>query len=261
MTKISQQFKDEISSELNEIQKYWEQYGIDNKNGGFVGRRDYSNKQIFGAPKGVILNTRILWTFSAIGNFKKDDDLRFYANRAYEYLNKYFRDREFEGVFWELDALGKPVNKRKQIYAQAFAIYALSEYFIFSGKEEAKDWALSIFELIEKYARDENLNGYIEAFQVDWSPIEDMRLSSKDKNSTKTMNTHLHILEAYTTLFQISKSQTVKEALGNLIQLFIKKFYDSKNHHFQLFFDNNWGIEGNIVSFGHDIENKPNSEY
>ncbi len=254
MANTSQYFKNELSSELNEILEYWKRYGIDEINGGFVGRRDHYNHEIPNAPKGIILNTRILWTFSAAGNFKQNDDLKFYADRAYKYLKEHFRDQEFQGVFWEVDSKGSPVNKRKQVYAQAFAVYSLSEYYNFSGKEETKDWALSIFQLIEQYARDTEFNGYLEAFQEDWSPVEDMRLSEKDKNSSKTMNTHLHILEAYTSLFQISGSNEVKEALENLIKLFVRKFYDRSNQHFQLFFDDRWNREGDVVSYGHDIE-------
>jgi len=250
----NQKFQNEISSELNKILEYWKQYGVDEKNGGFVGRRDHQNKEIEEASKGIILNTRILWTFSAIGNFKQEAELKFYADRAFDYLKNFFWDREFQGVFWELDAHGNPVNKRKQIYAQAFAIYALSEYYLFSEKEEAKEMALTIFRLIEQNARDFKFNGYLEAFQEDWSPIEDMRLSEKDRNSAKTMNTHLHILEAYTTLFHISGSKMVREALENLIGLFVTKFYDMNNQHFRLFFDDQWKQEGNVVSYGHDIE-------
>lgn len=254
MANSFQKFKTEISSELNNILKYWKEYGVDEKNGGFVGRRDHFNKEVSGAPKGIILNTRILWTFSAAGNFQQDPELRFYADRAYEYLNKNFRDIHYQGVYWELNAEGNPVNTRKQIYAQAFALYALSEYYRFSKNEEAKEWALSIFQLIEAQARDNKFNGYFEAFEEDWSPIEDMRLSEKDRNSAKTMNTHLHILEAYTSLLQISGDDGVKEALENLTILFLDKFYEPATQHFQLFFDENWNREGKIISYGHDIE-------
>ncbi|MCX2836605.1 AGE family epimerase/isomerase [Salinimicrobium sp. MT39] len=256
MTNSTSQLKAELSAELENILMYWKEFSIDEKNGGFVGQRDHWNKEVVGASKGVILNTRILWTFSAVANQKgeKFGDLRSLADRAYGYLKKAFRDDIFEGVYWELDALGKPLNKRKQIYAQAFAIYALSEYYILSGAEDAKNWAVELFELVEQHARKKEFNGYLEAFQENWSPIEDMRLSEKDKNSAKTMNTHLHVLEAYTTLYKITKSEAVKEALDNLIELFLQKFYDPKNQHFQLFFDNQWNREGNVISYGHDIE-------
>ena len=254
MSGYPEAFKEEISSELNQILEYWVKFSPDEENGGFVGRRDHYNNLIPDSSKGIILNTRILWTFSAIGNFRQNMELKNYADRAFNYLEEHFQDKNFGGVFWEVDTGGNPVNRKKQIYAQAFAIYALAEYFLFTGKEQAKEWALSIFSLVEKHARDKSKNGYFEAFREDWSPIEDMRLSEKDKNSAKTMNTHLHLLEAYTSLLQITDDEDVKKALRNLVKLFLDKFYQEHNQHFQLFFDEQWNKEGNIVSFGHDIE-------
>ncbi len=250
----NQKFKSELENELREILRYWKSNTLDESNGGFYGRRDFKNKLIPKADKGIILNTRLLWAFSAAGNFYKDESLKVYADRAYEYLKDHFQDPSHYGLYWELDYTGKPKNTRKQIYAQAFGIYALSEYYRLSGKEEAKDWALSLFDLVETRARDQKNNGYLEAFQNDWSPIADVRLSEKEDNSAKTMNTHLHILEAYTTLAQISKNTKVHEALEILIVLFLNRFYDETSQHFQLFFDENWHRTKAIVSYGHDIE-------
>ena len=250
----NQKFKSELENELREILKYWKYNTLDESNGGFYGRRNFKNKLIPKADKGIILNTRLLWAFSAAGNFYKDESLKVYADRAYEYLKDHFQDPSHYGLYWELDYTGKPKNTRKQIYAQAFGIYALSEYYRLSGTEEAKDWALSLFDLVETLARDQKNNGYLEAFQNDWSPIADVRLSEKEDNSAKTMNTHLHLLEAYTTLAQISKNTNVLEALENLIVLFLNRFYDETSQHFHLFFDENWHRTKAIVSYGHDIE-------
>lgn len=251
---LENNFKSEIDFELNEILKYWKDFSKDDENGGFIGRRDHYNKPFSKASKGVILNTRLLWSFSALGNFGKNEEVLSLAERAFDYLFDFFQDTEHQGVFWELDFQGNPVNKRKQIYAQAFTIYALSEYYGLTGNEQAKDWAMLLFGLIEKNAREKKLNGYFEAFQQDWSPIDDMRLSEKDLNAAKTMNTHLHILEAYTSLLRITNSEKVKEALENLILLFFNKFLDKEIQHFRLFFDVEWKSANNVVSYGHDIE-------
>lgn len=247
-------FKNEIASELEAILSYWKEFSPDREQGGFLGRRDHFNKEVKAANKGIILNTRILWTFSAIGNFQNNRELLEYSDRAFEYLLEYFHDKLNDGVFWELNYKGEAVNTRKQIYAQAFAIYALSEYYLFSGNEKAKDWAVSLFELIENFAKDKEMKGYLEAFQEDWSPISDMRLSEKDRNAAKTMNTHLHILEAYTTLFTITKDERVKKALDDLTDIFLSRFYNSETQHFILFFDEQWNRDGNVISYGHDIE-------
>ena len=247
-------FRDEISSELKNIMTYWKQFSIDNIHGGFVGRRDHYNHLIENAPKGAILNTRLLWSFSAVANFEEDKESLKLAERAWNYIEDNFWDKEYNGVFWELDAQGQPQNTRKQIYAQAFAIYALAEYYNLAKTEKAKDRALELFDLIETNARDIESNGYLEAFQRDWTTIEDMRLSEKDLNSAKTMNTHLHILEAYTLLMQVTNKPEVKEALDNLIVLFLNKFLDNETRHYRLLFDVNWNSQSELISYGHDIE-------
>ena len=254
MTKLSFNLKTELEEELKNILQYWKDNSVDEVHGGFLGKRDFFNVEVPKAHKGAILNTRLLWTFSAIANFQKDDACRKLAQRAYEYLKDFFLDEKYQGIFWELDYQGKPVNKRKQIYAQAFAIYALTEYYKLTQDKEALKWANSLFLLIEKHARDWEKNGYLEAFQENWSAIEDMRLSEKDANSAKTMNTHLHILEAYTNLYIVSEDASVKEALINLIELFLEKFLDAETKHFQLFFNTDWKRANDIISYGHDIE-------
>ena len=129
----------------------------------------------------------------------------------------------------------------------------MSEYYIFSRNEEAKNWAIELFELVEKHAKDELNVGYFEAFNEDWSPIEDMRLSEKDMNASKTMNTHLHVLEAYTTLLKIYDNNALRASLKMLVEVFLEKFLNEKNH-YELFFDDEWNLLSNTVSYGHDIE-------
>ena len=245
--------KSELGLELVNILKYWSEDAIDSEFGGFLGKRDFYNTIIPKSSKGIILNSRILWSFAASANHLKTDAYKSICERAFQYLKTYFKDNTSKGVYWELDYLGNPINKRKQVYAQAFTIYALSEYYIYSKNEEAKNWAIEIFEQLEIHAKDTVNIGYLEAFNEDWSSIEDMRLSDKDMNAAKTMNTHLHVLEAYTTLLKIYDNDTLKASLKMLIELFLNKFLN-KNNYYDLFFDEKWNLLSNSVSYGHDIE-------
>jgi mannobiose 2-epimerase len=247
------ELKNDLKIELENILNYWANNTLDQDFGGFLGKRDHFNKIVKKSSKGVILNTRILWSFSAASNHLKTEKYEEICHRAYHYLNDFFRDTINKGVFWELDYLGNPINKRKQVYAQSFTIYALSEYYIFTKNEEAKKWAIEIFNLLEKHAKDTLNKGYFEAFKEDWSPIKDMRLSHKDINASKTMNTHLHVLEAYTSLLKIYDNQQLKESLNMLVEVFLEKFLNTENH-YELFFDNEWNLLSDFISFGHDIE-------
>lgn len=253
MIKDYKTLQKELHEELINILSYWEKFALDKEHGGFVGRVQNDNTVVPEASKGIILNTRILWSFSAASNYLQSTAYIEICNRAYLYLKNHFKDIKNKGVFWELDFKGNPVNKRKQVYAQAFCIYALSEYYILTNSKEAKDWAIEIFELLENHAHDHNKKGFIEAFDENWYDIEDMRLSDKDMNAAKTMNTHLHVLEAYTTLYKIYPNQKLKESLTELAELFCTTFLN-KNNHFNLFYDKNWKLLSNFISFGHDIE-------
>ena len=245
--------KEELHSELKNILDYWSTNTLDYDNNGFFGKIDHHNKVVQNAPKGIILNTRILWSFAAASNYLKTDKYAEICLRSYDYLTAYFKDNKHKGVFWELDYKGNPINKRKQVYAQSFTIYALSEYYLFSKNEEAKTWAIELFEIIEQFAKDKKSTGYLEAFNEDWSPIKDMRLSDKDMNAAKTMNTHLHILEAYTSLLKVYDNPILRASLKELVEIFLDRFLNMNNH-YDLFFDKNWKLLSNSVSYGHDIE-------
>lgn len=248
-------FKQEIITNLTEnILPYWMEKMADPR-GGFYGRRDGDDNLDAEAPKGAILNARILWAFSAAYRVLGRPEYLEYACRAKEYLEKFFIDREHGGVFWSLNADGTPLDTKKQFYAIGFAIYGLSEFARAIGDDSAKDLALQLFETIEFHSRDREANGYIEALTRDWKPIGDMRLSDKDDNASKTMNTHLHIIEPYTNLLRIApENEKLREAVRNLINIFLDKIEDPRTHHLGLFFDDDWTRRDADISYGHDIE-------
>lgn len=246
-------FIKQSAQELANILSFWQSNTIDNSFSGFYGRRDHFNRLIPKAHKGIILNTRILWSFSAAGNFYGNNQYLEICGRAFSYLKDKFKDEEYGGVYWMVDYKGFPSITRKQTYAQAFTIYSLAEYYKYSRDQNALDWAFEIFYQLERIALDHNSGGYIECFTRDWESIEDMRLSEKDLNASKTMNTHLHILEAYTTLFEVSGNEKVGSALENLIHLVLDKFL-TEDGHFKLFFSSDWNSLSTEISFGHDIE-------
>ena len=243
-----------LKQELHQILDYWIRHTIDNINGGFVGRIDHENKSYPDAPKGSVLNSRILWTFSAAYNLTKKSEYLQIAARAYQYLRDYFVDQEFGGVYWTVDYKCKPLDTKKQIYASAFAVYALSEYYQASAKEDVKQAAIDIYNDIVRYSYDQRFGGYVEALSREWNQLDDLRLSSKDVNEPKSMNTHLHVLEAFTNLYRIWPDYKLKEEIKELIHLFLDHIISRSTHHLHLFFDEVWTPKSHITSYGHDIE-------
>ena len=247
--------RNELEAELQDnILAYWIKYLPDRERGGFYGHVTHLNEVVAGAPRGAIQNARILWTFSAAFRHQPRKEYLEMALRAFDYILLHFLDREFGGVYWELEENGSIRNPRKQIYANAFVIYAMAEYHRAAGSAEALDTATMVFREVERHARDLRRNGYVEALGRRWEEIGDVRLSEKDDNERKTMNTHLHLLEAYTSLLRIWRDPELESALENLVGLFLDRFIDRDTKHLHLFFDDDWNLRSDLVSFGHDIE-------
>lgn len=247
--------KKEVEQELKgNILPYWMKYAPDYENGGFFGHVTHFNQPVDKAKKGAVMNARILWTFAAAYRMSGEKVYLETATRAFEYIVDRFVDKEYGGVFWEVDFQGGVSASRKQIYAIAFTIYALAEYWMACGEDQALQTAIGLFNDIESHAFDSKRNGYTEAFTGDWKPLEDLRLSEKDHNESKTMNTHLHIMEAYANLYRIWKDMRLEKALENVIRLFLNKFIDPESYHLNLFFDEKWNLKSSLISYGHDIE-------
>jgi len=246
-------FKLEMQEELDNILRYWIDYTQDS-HGGFEGRIDNENSVYAEAPKGSVLNARILWTYSAAYNATGNDEYLKIADKAYHYISEFFIDKKFDGVYWSVNYKGEPLDTKKQVYAIAFVLYAFCEYYKSANNEETKTTSIRFYHLIEKHSYDKLTGGYFEAFSRNWTALEDLRLSAKDANEKKTMNTHLHILEAYTNLYRIWPSQELAYQLRELVNIFLRHIINPVTAHLDLFFDENWNVKGNTISYGHDIE-------
>ena len=253
------------------ILRFWQERMVDYRQGGFYGRIDGYNVLHPDAEKGAVLNARILWTFAAAARVLNNTPYRILAARAYDYLMQRFMDREQGGVYWSLNADATPLDTKKQTYAIAFAIYGLAEYVRLTNNQEALNAAIRLFEDLEAHAykfENERMskckNGYVEALTRDWQPIADMRLSEKDENGVFTMNTHLHVLEAYTNLYRVLKNvqrddvqgtkERITKQLRTLIDIFANRIFDPATGHLMLFFDEKWQPSNTHTSPGHDIE-------
>jgi mannobiose 2-epimerase len=246
--------KTELKLELQTILSYWMENTIDTKNWGFIGQIDYNDVKNFEAEKGSVLNARLLWTFSAAYKISNNQEHLNTAERAFEYISAHFYDAEFGGVFWSLNSDGTPKDTKNQIYALAFVIYGLSEYFSITQDKKALEMAIALYKKIQKYSYDVSKGGYLEAFTRDWKPIEDLRLSEKDANEKKTMNTHLHIIEGYANLYKVWKDESLRKVIVTLLKTIEKYFINTETGHLRLFFDENWVEKKDVISYGHDIE-------
>ena len=251
---------------LGKLLPFWKNLR-DDENGGFYGYVSYELETDPLADKGCILNSRITWFFSNIyllykDGFLTEDKMKEYgiapeevlalARHGYLFLKDKCIDQNNGGVFWSVNFTGEPSDTTKHTYNQAFAIYALSSYHDASGEGEALDLAWNLLETIETKCRDDI--GYLEAQSADFGPEESDKLSENGVMADRTMNTLLHVFEAYTELYRITGEKRVRNLIGDICDVFEKKIYCPKLHRLNVFFDNDFRSIIDLHSFGHDIE-------
>lgn len=287
---MDKQFYKSIKDELfSNILPYWNKYARDYKNTGFFGNIDNENIQDAKCQRSIVMTSRFLWTYSAVARFTKDPSYLEMADFAYDTIINKFFDKKHNGVYWSVMPNGKPKVSKKQIYGEAFCCYGLSEYAAAvkelrennnsdsdkflrhselvsesteSLSSKAMNKALDIFYLLEKYARDYDDGGYVEARAKNWKVTKDMILSSKDMNCPKSMNTNLHVMEAYTNLYRtlpvvFDDGKAIRKEIGESLSELVKvtvEFILQKNAHLGMFFDMNWNLLADEISYGHDIE-------
>jgi mannobiose 2-epimerase len=250
-TDIRRQLEQELTGN---ILPFWMSHTVDKVNGGFYGALTNDLVIHNEVPRSAILCARILWTYATAYRKMGDKEYLTMARWAYDYLRRAFLDPEYGGVYWTVDTTGRPVFDRKHHYAQAFAIFGLSEYYRATQEPQSLALAQTLFQLLEKHAFDPVYGGYIEGSSRKWEALEDMRLSDRDLNCQKSMNTLLHILEAYTNLLRVWEDGTLKTQHKALIDTFLRHVVDPSTGHFKLFFDDQWNSLLENVSYGHDIE-------
>lgn len=249
--KTIKEFQDELT---DNILNYWARKVYDPQRQTFIGLIDANEKAHPDAPLGVVMMTRILWTFSAAYKELPNAVYQKMADEAFRILSADFWDDENGGVYWEVSPSGKPTNTSKQFYAQAFAIYALAEYSRIFDNKEARQLAVTLFHLLETHAFDAENGGYLEASAANWKDAAPDFITPAGKDVKKSMNTHLHVLEAYTNLYRICHQEDVREKIVHVLDMFTKHIINHENHHFQMFFDKEWNVKTTAISYGHDIE-------
>ncbi len=245
---------DEIQQHLEQkILPFWMKLK-DEQHGGFYGEVDYNLEIEKQADKGGIATARFLWTFSAAYRVTRNEEYLEHAHHLYDFLRNKLYDHENQGIYWLVDFQGQPKDTRKHVYAQSFAVYALSEYYRVTKSEEALALANEIYLLIEEKGYDKENRAYCEEFDQWWKPVSNEMLSENGVVAEITMNTHIHVLEAYTNLYKANPTDGLKQRLIDLLEVHYEKIYNKDTKFLGVFFDKQWNSLVDMKSFGHDIE-------
>ena len=224
----------------------------DCEKGGFYGYADAYGVPDKNGVKGCILNSRILWFYAAAYNLLQQPVLLQKAEHAYQFMRDHFFDSRFGGVFWSVEADGTPLDTTKHTYNQSFAIYALSEYYKACGKKEVLNLAYELYRTIEEKCRD--AEGYFEAYSREFQPVSNEKLSENGVLAERTMNTLLHVMEAYTELYRADHFYAVGDSIREILRLFKAKVYNPEKKRCEVFFDKTYRSLIDLESYGHDIE-------
>ena len=210
----------------------------------------------------LILEARTAWFFSRLaGSSYGTDDHLGAARRRYEFLRDVMWDRDFGGFFWAVGSRERVATKpNKHLYGQAFGLYAVSEFAAASGSAEALDLARRLFDLMETRAHDAEQGGYREGLQRDWTPLPGEATTYLGlAPDIKSMNAHLHALEAVTRYYRVSGDPAARERLAELILIqsnaVVRKDIGVCTDAHQRDWTALRGPAHERVSYGHDLEN------
>ena len=250
-TKLYEMAKKEL---LENILPFWANYDVDEENGGFYGVVTREGKPVAGGTKCLVLNARLVWTWSSAYRILGDEKYLKLAKRAYDYFLEHFYDRKNGGWYSRVDYKGNCIDDNKYIYGNAFAIYGLSEYCRATGDKEALKYALETRDCLEKYVYDPEYKGFYESTFANWKVNPWGKGMNRSPFDVKTMNTHLHLLEAYTCLARVDDSHKTRNSLRQQLYVMLNKIVDHDIHHYFYFQGRDWTPTTPEISFGHDIE-------
>jgi mannobiose 2-epimerase len=258
--------RDEIEQSLRKgILEAWFPRALDRENGGFLCDFDYQWKPAGQQPKTIVFQSRLTWLASrAMTRYTDDPRYREAAAHGFAFLRGPMWDKEFGGWFWRLDRAGRIDAQWKGVkhaYGIGFGIYACAAYHRATGDVAALQLAKDGFAWLERYGHDAESGGYHEYFSRDGALIFDFSSnplsSERDAIGTqvgfKSMNTHIHLLEAFTALYEVWPDEAVKGRLRELLAIVRDKIVSPRGAMHQ-FFNPQWKPVPDLDSFGHDVE-------
>ncbi len=210
---------------LNELLPFWSARMRDSINGGYITHFDKQGNDTGEDEKSLIAQTRCLYTASSVcrAGYQKDEFASL-AKHGFDFLTEKMWDSEFGGFFWMMDRKGNLKIDKKIIYGHSFAIYSLSEYTLATGDARGVEYAGKVFDLLQKYCVDTMFGGYWEMFYRDWSLCG----PGSEGGDRKTLDVHMHLMEAFTTLYECTGRDVHRRKLLEIIDILLYRIIHPK---------------------------------
>ena len=256
-----------------ELLPFWIERCFDPVNGGFITQYDAHGNPTDCNEKPMLAHMRTLFSLSLAVQYGHDADGRCadLAKKGFEFAVQTLWDDVYGGFYWMLDRKNRIVNNQKIVYGQSFAIYALSVYAKIFHDSQALFYAEKCFELLQVYAAETSKGGYWEMFSRDWK-LCGPGAAGGDR---KTLDVHMHLMEAYTALYGVSGKDIHRRKLQELIDILVNTMLDKTyrtgipqfdkdwNKAPQIQFSVVWGMDrfnkgakphADTMSYGHNVE-------
>jgi len=209
----------------DELIPFWDRNAVDKQYGGFLTNFDASGNPLDMPEKYLNTQCRMVWWFSQLNTVMPNEAYQQKAEQGIDFLIQYFWDEKNGGWNWKVKKNGSQIDNGKIVYGQSFAIYSLADYYISTGDKRGLEYAEKTFDLLQKYCADTQNGGYYENLESNWAPAPE-GYSGGDR---KGLDTHMHLMEAFTSLYLASGKEIHKRKLIEIIRLISEKMVDHQS--------------------------------
>ncbi|MEP7277870.1 MAG: AGE family epimerase/isomerase [Bacteroidota bacterium] len=251
----------------------WYPKDVDTLYGGFLSDLTFDFRPLGPQDKMIVTQARHIWSNArAAERYPKDSWYKMSAQRGFYFLRDYFWDKRYGGFYTQLTRQGKikPSSLGEKIaYGNAFGIYALAAYYRCSGDNAALQLAKEAFYWLEKHSHDPVHRGYFQHMQMDGTPVKRTAATPSDaETGYKDQNSSIHLLEAFTGLYEVWPDPLLALRLKEML-LLVRDIITAQKGNLVLFFQPDWTPVSfrdssystilqhhnlDHVSFGHDVE-------
>jgi len=205
---------------INELLPFWLNRCKDDVHGGFITQFDAKGNDTGEDQKSLIAQVRTVYTMASAhragyGNGRCEE----FARHGVDFLIDKMWDQEYEGFYWTVDRKGNVEIDKKILYGLSFSIYALCEYTLATGDRRGIEYAGKVFDIIQKYSTDTMYGGYFEMFERNW----DLCGPGSGGGDRKTLDSHMHLMEALTSLYECSRKTIHLRKLKEVIEILTKR--------------------------------------